>query len=182
MDRARATLFAMASLPVLAAGCSGGSATGDGSALATGDSQFMDCSLETRATPYSPGLVVRSTGGQLDVTLVDNRPGTADANNPPGNWVKGSNTWDLKVADTSGTALPGLALTAMPKMPDHNHGTSITPVTTDEGGGSYVVSPLYLYMGGYWRVTLDVRAAASDGGAASGIRPDSAIFNVCIPD
>jgi hypothetical protein len=169
-------------LCALAAACSGGGATGDGSALSAADGQFVDCSHESRATPYAPGMVVTSKNGVYDVTLVDNRPGTATAQNPPGDWVKGSNTWDVEVKDTAGDDLPGLSIVTVPYMPDHGHGTSITPLTTDEGGGRYVLSPLYLYMGGYWEITLKVRPPAADGGAGAGLVPDSALFKVCIPD
>ncbi len=159
-----------------AASCSGGGAeSADGSSL----TQFVDCSKETRATPYAPGTVEMST--QLSVTLVDNRPGAADTNNPPGTWVKGSNTWEIQVRTLAGQAIDGLTIQAVPKMPDHGHGTSITPLTTDEGAGAYLISPLYLYMGGYWTITLNIRPPASDGGASSALTSDSVVFNVCIP-
>jgi hypothetical protein len=162
-----------------ATGCGGGaSATADGSSLLT---EFVDCSKETRATPYAPETVERSDDGQYVVTLVDNRPGAADANNPPGTWVKGSNTWQIQVRSGAGTAIDGLAIQAVPRMPDHGHGTSITPLTTDEGAGTYLISPLYLYMGGYWQITLNIRPPTSDGGASPALTPDSVVFNVCIP-
>jgi hypothetical protein len=183
--RVRPQLWATLSLGLcaLAMGCGGSAATADGSALSAADGQFVDCSHETRATPYAAGTVVTSKNGVFDVTLVDNRPGTATAQNPPGDWVKGSNTWDLEVKDhAGGDDLTGLSIVTVPFMPDHNHGTSITPVTTDEGAGRYVVSPLYLYMGGYWEITLKLRPPATDGGAAAALVPDSALFKICIPD
>jgi hypothetical protein len=162
------------------AGCgAGGSASVDGSSLVPTDGLFVDCSMESRAKPYAPNTVERSDQGQFDVTLIDNRPGSADASNPPGTWVKGSNTWQIQVSDTSGQVVDGLEIQAVPRMPDHGHGTSITPVTTDEGSGGYLISPLYLYMGGYWQVTLNINPPVSDGAAA--FHADSAVFNVCIP-
>jgi hypothetical protein len=158
------------------AGCSASSDSTDG---ASPLSQFVDCSKETRATPYAADTVERTS--QLAVTLIDNRPGAADAQNPPGTWVRGSNTWDLQVSDASGQAVDGLTIETVPKMPDHGHGTSITPVTTDAGGGRYVISPLYLYMSGYWQITLNLSAPDSDGGSTSQLHPDSVVFNVCIP-
>ncbi|HVU51124.1 MAG TPA: FixH family protein [Polyangia bacterium] len=176
-------LSAVAGLCALAAGCSGGAVSaGDGAALSAADGQFVDCSHETRATPYAPGTLVKSKNGVFDVTLVDNRPGLAAAQNPPGDWVKGSNTWDLEVTDAAGDDLAGLSIVTSPQMPDHGHGTSITPVTTDEGSGRYVISPLYLYMGGYWEITLKIRPPAADAGVDAGLVPDSALFKVCIPD
>jgi hypothetical protein len=164
-------------------GCSGGASSAtDGSSLVAADGPFVDCSQESRATPYTPGTVVRSDQGQFDVTLVENLPGAAGANKPPGTWTRGSNTWELQVRAASGeAAVDGLTIRAVPRMPDHGHGTSITPVTTDEGAGQYEVSPLYLYMSGYWQITLTIYPPTSDGGAATPLRNDSAVFNVCIP-
>jgi hypothetical protein len=172
----------LVSFCALAAGCGAGAASSDGSALSAADGQFNTCSQDMIATPYAPGTVVQSADMQFNVTLVDNRPGAADAQNPPATWVKGSNTWDLLVADHAGDPLPGLSIVAVPFMPAHGHGTSITPITTDGGSGHYVVSPLYLYMGGDWQITLKIRPLTADAGAASGLTPDNAIFNVCIPD
>ena len=160
-----------------ACGGSSSSESVDGSSLVA---EFVDCTKETRATPYAPGTVEQSAAGKLDVTLIDNRPGAADANNPPATWVKGSNTWEIQVRETTGQAVAGLAIDAVPRMPDHGHGTSITPVTTDEGGGKYLISPLYLYMGGYWQITLNIRAPVTDGGSSSLLTSDSVVFNVCI--
>jgi hypothetical protein len=160
------------------AGCSASSDSTDGSSSL---SQFVDCTKETRATPYAPGTVERSGQMEFDVTLVDNRPGAADAQKPPGTWVRGSNTWDLMVRDSSGQGVGGLTIETVPRMPVHNHGTSITPVTTDAGGGHYVISPLYLYMSGFWQITLNISALVSDGGSSSQLHPDSVVFNVCIP-
>jgi len=168
----------LAAAGLLGAGCGGGSPAADSSNLG---SQFVDCTEETRATPYAPGLLERSDQGQLDVTLLDNRPGAADAQSPPGSWIRGSNTWELQVRDQAGQAVDGLTIEAVPKMPDHGHGTSITPVTTDEGEGHYLVSPLYLYMSGYWRITLNISAPVSEGGAGPSLHADSVVFNVCIP-
>jgi hypothetical protein len=173
-----ATLVATLGI-VASTGCgSGGSASADGASSSL-EGQFVDCSKETRAQPYAPGTAVMSADGQFKVTLVDNRPGTADENNPLGTWVKGSNTWKITVQDKSGTAIDGLSIEAVPRMPDHGHGTSITPVTTDAGAGQYTISPLYLYMGGYWQITLNIRNSSVDAGVS--IVPDSAVFNVCIP-
>jgi hypothetical protein len=174
-------ILVVAGLAGQSLGCSSGNASADGSSLSAGDGQFVDCSKETRATPYAPGTVVASTDGKLKVTLVDNRPGPADANNPPGNWVKGSNTWDLSVSDGAGQPLDGLDIQAVPRMPDHMHGTSITPITNDEGQGQYQISPLYLYMGGYWQITLNIRSPV-DSGTSFGLAGDSVVFSVCIPD
>jgi hypothetical protein len=169
---------ALAGATLGGAGCGGGAQSADGSAPLT---QFVDCSKEARATPYAPGTLERSDQGQLDVTLVDNRPGAADANSPPGSWARGSNTWEIEIRDVSGQAVPGLAVEAVPRMPDHGHGTPVTPETTDEAGGRYLITPLYLYMSGYWQVTLNIRPPGSEVGSSAQLHADSVVFNVCIP-
>lgn len=162
-----------------ALGCNGGAASPDAEQTPT-DLAFIDCSKETRATPYAPGTVVKSSSGALAVELVENRPGTAEANKPPGTWVKGSNNWTIEVRDgASQQPIDGLEVVATPRMPDHGHGTSIAPVTTDQGGGRYLISPLYLYMSGYWQITLDVRPPATD--ASSTLQRQTVVFHVCIP-
>lgn len=154
----------------------------DGSGLTPVDGQFVECA-GVMTLPYAPGTVVRSTDGNFGVDLLENHPGAADVNDPPATWVKGSNTWIVQVSDAAGQALSGLAIQAVPRMPEHNHGTSITPLTTDEGGGKYTISPLYLYMGGHWQITLTIRppapAAGADAGAA--LTSDTAVFDICIP-
>jgi hypothetical protein len=179
--RAAICWIVLAVVPLVSVDCGGGAASADGSSLSAVDGQFVDCAMETNTTPYAPGTLVQSSDGQFAVTLVDNRPGAADANNPPGTWVKGSNTWDIQVSDAAGHGVGGLSIGAKPFMPLHNHGTSITPLTTDDGDGRYVISPLYLYMGGYWQITLNIRVPLSDGGAGAALHNDSAVFNICIP-
>jgi len=143
---------------------------------------FATC-LESHASkgvmPYMPGVMTASSGGGFMATLVTSQPGYPQDDKPSGPEVKGTNTWSVRITDTGGTPVDGLAVDASPYMPDHRHGTSVTPVTTAEGSGGYVISPLYLYMTGYWEVTLNIQAPASDGGAAPA--PDSALFTVCIP-
>src|SRR5438876_381044 len=55
-----------------------------------------------------------------------------------------------------------------PYMPDHQHGTSIAPVATGQGSGGYQVTPLYLYMSGYWEITLDMLAPPAADASAFG--------------
>jgi hypothetical protein len=61
---------------------------------------------------------------------------------------------------------------ATPFMPDHGHGTGVKAVVTPTGSdGRYEVAPLYLFMPGYWEVTLTVQTGA--------VR-DDVVFPVCI--
>jgi hypothetical protein len=106
--------------------------------------------------------------GTINVRLVSATPA------PP---IKGNNAWTLEVTDASGAPLDGLTLTVKPYMPDHRHGSSITPQVAAAGHGTYDVTLLNLGMPGIWTVTFDVAAAGSTGDAGA---TDSATFTFCI--
>jgi hypothetical protein len=142
------------------------------------DADFYSCAEETRATPYQPGMSVTSRDTRFVVKVVDSTWTDASGKviaEPP---AKGTNVWTLEVDDAT-TSLPidGLLINVTPRMPDHRHGTK-TVAVTPAGAGRYMVNPLYLYMVGYWEITLDLNGAPlGDGDAAV---PDSALFRVCV--
>jgi hypothetical protein len=125
---------------------------------------LSSCATETRAIPYAPNLSRTSESGAYTAVLVDSSPG------PP---VKGTNDWTVRILDAGGDPVDGLTITGLPKMPDHTHPTTVLPVVTGRGGGTYDVSPVYLFMPGYWVVTLTLQPPM---GAA-----DTVTFPVCIP-
>jgi hypothetical protein len=127
-------------------------------------SELSSCSSETRAIPYTPGLSRPSTSGALTAVLVKSDPG------PP---IKGTNTWTLKIVDANGAPQDGLSITTVANMPDHNHPPGVVPVVTDEGGGVYEATPVYLFMAGYWEVTF---SWTPQNGAK-----ESVMFPICIP-
>jgi hypothetical protein len=138
-------------------GCSAGAAPADSGMLSS-------CATETRAIAYAPNLSRASASGAFTAVLVESDPG------PP---IKGSNDWTVRILDANGAPVDGLVVTGLPRMPDHTHPTSVLPVVTAKGGGTYDVSPVYLFMPGYWVVTLTLQPAA---GAA-----DTVTFPFCIP-
>jgi hypothetical protein len=152
---ARAAGLALAAV----VGCGGQSATPDAT---TG--MLSSCKTETRAIPYAPGLSRPSDSGAFTAVLVDSVPG------PP---IKGSNDWTVRILDGGGNPVDGLTVTALPKMPDHVHPTSVVPVVTAKGGGVYDLAPVYLFMPGYWVVTLTLQPASGPS--------DTVTFPVCIP-
>jgi YtkA-like len=170
-------------LPVLAIAAAGGCGNGAAPVDAGDDGLTFATCLESHASksvmPYAPGVTVPSSGGTYMATLVTSQPGYPDDHKPPGPEVKGVNTWNVLIGDSAGAPLDGLTVTVTPYMPDHRHGTSVAPVTTASGAGGYLVTPVYLYMSGYWEVTLDIEPPATDGGAAP--RSESVMFNLCIP-
>lgn len=142
-----------------------------------GGADFIDCSAETRATPYTPGMKETSIAGGWVVKLLNNTfavNGKALVQAP----AKGSDTWTIEVDDAaSGQPADGVVTGISPWMPDHRHGT--TPVMVSAAGaGTYTLAPLYLYMSGYWEITVNLTGTSSAGGATT----DSAMFPICIPD
>jgi hypothetical protein len=140
-------------LVIVVIGCSGGGAAGPDANIG--------CQFDSRAMTYAPGMQLSGTGGVLKFAIESATPA------PP---LKGNNSWSVKILDGSGAAVTGATMTAVPFMPDHGHGTQVTPVVTPDGD-SYTVAPLYLFMPGLWQVTLDATSAAGD---------DSVKFDFCI--
>jgi hypothetical protein len=174
----RHRLFACVPAIALAGACSGGHSSptdaGDD------DAQFASClqSHPDRVMAYMAGVSVPSSGGSFVVTLLTNHPGYPEDNMAAGPEVKGVNTWNMQIVNAAQAPVDGMVMTASPYMPDHQHGTSIVPVVTGQGGGDYQVAPLYLYMSGYWEITLDMQAPPS-GDAA--VPDETAVFKTCIP-
>jgi hypothetical protein len=151
-------LFALAALGVtFASACGAPDAAGDAAAL-------FSCETEARAVPYAPNLTLASKLGAFQVVLVSSDPG------PP---VKGTNTWTVKILDGAGAPQADLPMTVKTWMPDHNHGSTVKAVVTSMGGGLYLVKPLYLYMPGFWQITLVLEPPAAPA--------DTVTFAICIP-
>jgi len=142
--------------------CSGSG--GDPGSDAVDAGLFYDCTTEPRAVAAVPGLLRVSSTGIMQATLESLTPNSL---------VKGPNSWTVGLSDAAGATLAGATIKAVPFMPDHGHGTSVKAVVTDLGAGVYGLTPLNLYMAGYWEVTLTVTPAS--GGS------DSIVFPVCIP-
>jgi hypothetical protein len=133
---------------------------------------FVSCADETRATPYTAGMRETSISGAWVVKLLKNTF-VVDGKMMPQAPAKGTNTWTIEVDDAaSDTPVDGVVTGVSPWMPDHRHGT--TPVAVSAAGtGTYTLTPLYLYMAGYWEVTVNL------GGT---VATDSAMFPLCVPD
>jgi len=112
---------------------------------------------------WSEGLARTSSSGNVKVTLKSGSPA------PP---ARGTNTWQVTMTDGAGNPISGAQPTAVPFMPEHGHGSSVTPVMTSTGGPDYTVTPLYFFMPGVWQVTL---TAAADAGVADQVK-----FEFCI--
>jgi len=100
-----------------------------------------------------PLAVLSSTTGAKQVTVWTSPQ-------PP---VKGVNAVQLLVTDaTTGAALDGLSVQAVPWMPSHAHGTSAKTQVLPQAGGLYQVDNVYLYMDGTWELRTTLGAAGGD--------------------
>jgi hypothetical protein len=142
-----------------AVGCGGPAGTADAS-----EGPLYSCTMETRAVRYEPNLTRTSESGAFQAILLESTPA------PP---ARGSDAWTVKIVDADGAAQDGLTVVASPFMPDHGHPATVKAVVTPLGGGVYSMTPLYLYMPGYWEVTLTLQPP---GGAK-----DRVMFPICIP-
>jgi hypothetical protein len=113
----------------------------------TGDSGVVSCEHDPRVDTFAANLTKKSASGVLTATLLSAAP------SPP---ALRTNSWTVKLTDASGAPVTGAALTVVPFMPDHGHGTSIVPQVTSGANGSYTIDPLYLFMPGVWRITIGV--------------------------
>jgi len=123
--------------------------------------------MDARADNWQLPIVKTSKNGAFTVTLV------ASAANPP---IVGDITnWTLQIADaTTGAMISAATMTVKPWMPDHGHGTSIAAQVMPTGtAGQYSITPLYLFMSGYWTVTFTI---------TNGSVTDSVVYSLCITD
>jgi hypothetical protein len=130
------------------AACSGGSPThGD----AGPDSDVVTCQNDARVDTYAPNMSKTSSLGGFRVVLVEANPAPPAIDN---------NTWTIRALDAMGQPY-STALTAVARMPDHGHGT--TPINfTPNPDGTFTLMPIYLYMGGVWRIEFTPQGAGTN--------------------
>lgn len=152
-----------------ALGC-GGSGGGD---LPDADIVSYNCAAETRAQTYTVGLEEMGRKGLIDMRLMNADPA------PP---ARGDNTWLVQLAtlgsDGPAASVVGATLKVSPYMPDHMHGTPITVEVTDQGSGMYQLTPVNLWMPGYWETTISVTLPASVDSGAN----DSVVYKFCLAE
>jgi hypothetical protein len=142
------------------------------------DADFVTCLGETRAPPFVGGMQVMSRNGTFVLKVLANTYTDGMGKVITGKPAKGVDQWMIETDVASSSApIDGLAMDVVPFMPDHGHGTSVAVTVTPEGSGRYMISPLYLYMAGYWEITFDI----TDSSGATPVT-DSAIVKVCVPD
>ncbi|MBI5497789.1 MAG: hypothetical protein HY904_22470 [Deltaproteobacteria bacterium] len=154
----RHLLALLPTLPLLAAACTGTSATDGGS----GSSSSGSGCLASAAVGTEIGS---DDGGALRVKLLGLVP------DPP---VKGDNTWTVEAHGAGGAPFVDGTLVLRPFMPLHAHGTN--PARFDgtlTDGGAWVFPPFDPFMPGRWEIRF---SAEADGGVPGG----SVVFHACI--
>lgn len=139
---------------------------GAGAAGAQGLEGEVSCADDSRVDTYTAGLAKPGAAGELTFELISSEPA------PP---AKGGNTFEVSVTDAGGDPVTG-DLRIVLVMPDHGHGTQVTPVVTmDPDTQRFTIAPVYLFMAGVWRIDF---ALYEDADAA---RPrDRATYYFCI--
>ena len=158
-----ATVRLLGALALVAAPLAACSSTSTGGGTGGGTVASV-CDTDPRAMAYAVGLSESATGDTMKVAFVDATP------SPP---AKGLNTWTVAITDGNGKPVTGATLTVKPFMPDHGHGSSITPqVMPMATRGMYQITLLDFFMPGIWTNTFTITPAS---GPAS-----SAVFTFCI--
>jgi hypothetical protein len=121
------------------------------------------CDNELRDEDYVPGMSKLGTNG-YKVVLVTSTP----VIRPKGDYV-----WDIQVLDPAMQPLDGATIKVGPSMPDHHHGAQKTAVVTPGTGGMYSLSPVNLWMKGYWTVLIKI-----EDNAATEL--DAVTFKFCV--
>jgi hypothetical protein len=75
--------------------------------------------------------------------------------------VRGQITGRLVITD-QGELARGMTPKITPWMPEHAHGTSVTPSVTEAENGDYLVNDLYLPMEGLWQLRTAVDDSKDD--------------------
>ncbi len=141
---AAAVLVALA--PAVLTHCGSGDSPGEpaGAGAHGGD---VSCVDDSRVDTYTAKLEKPGLLGMFSFELTSSEPA------PP---AKGANRFEVRVTGADGEALEG-ELAVELDMPDHGHGTSVTPVVSfDAASGIYTIEPVQLFMPGVWRVGLEL--------------------------
>ena len=111
--------------------------------------------------PPEPLTTLTSTGGLWQIAV-------RTSPQPP---IKGVDAVQFQITDADGAGVDGLAVTAVPWMTAHGHGTSARTRVIAQGLGVYQIENVYLYMDGRW----ELRSTLTSEGATDAVTP---IFDV----
>lgn len=126
---------------------------------------FANVSCGAQTMPPAPPM---SFAADPDQTLVSDsgalRIEVRFSPRPP---TVGTDAVQLSFRDANGSDAPGLELTVVPWMPAHGHGTSVDPTVTETAPGTFVATPLYLFMPGSWELRMTTRGSVDDTAKAA---------------
>ena len=121
---------------------------------------------DARADNWTLPIAKASKNGSFSVSLL------TSAQSPP--LIGDLTTWTLQIADGTGAMVDGATIDVKPWMPDHGHGTdAVAHVMPASSPGQYAVTPLYLFMAGYWTVTFTI---------TNGAVTDTVVYSVCLSE
>jgi hypothetical protein len=126
------------------------------------------CAGETRAPEFRVGLAARGDVVAVSVVSASPLPPTA-----------GTNTWTLHAASLAGEAIDGARVVVTPFMPDHGHGSPLSPTVRGVGGGDYRVSNLSFSMPGYWEARVKVTLDGATPDAAPSL-DEQVVLKICV--
>ena len=128
-------------------------------ALLTGGGACGTDPIQSTAPSFAadPDQVLASDSGSLMIAV-------RFAPAPP---AVGTDAVQLSFADPNGAAAAGLGLTVVPWMPAHGHGTSVNPTVTETAPGTFVATPLYLFMPGSWELRMTISGSIDDTAKAA---------------
>jgi hypothetical protein len=155
--------LALLALPLVACASSkGGGSGGAGGSTSISDPEL--CNAGPHPETYTLGLSATSTDKKIKVSFVDANPA------PP---EKGLNSWTIQVTDAQGKPVSGANISLVPFMPEHGHGSSITPqIMPMSQAGQYLVTLIDLFMPGVWQNTFTITPPSGT--------PETVVFNFCI--
>lgn len=106
-----------------------------------------DCTQDSRAQTYTPGMAVAADNG-VQVVLLSAAPA------PP---VRFENIWSLQILDAQDQPLEVSDISVEPFMPDHGHGTPQPPnPVAGATAGVFDMGPFDLWMPGIWELRISV--------------------------
>jgi hypothetical protein len=117
-----------------------------------------------QADVYERGMAKPGNRGQIQVAILDAEPA------PP--QVEVYNKLRVRVTDAAGAPMDDVTVVIDTFMPLHKHGATVPVTVTPLGNGEYELNPLYLFMGGYWEITVIVKQGS--------VETDRAKFAFCV--
>jgi hypothetical protein len=148
-------LFALSPVVLLVAACS---SSADPEQVKTTDGGTVQisaaCAADNRKDLYTQGLT--KTADDLQLVMLDSEYMPSEGAPIPGPVQKGMNSVTVQILDAAKNPVSGAKVSIDLKMPDHGHGSALVPVVTDQGGGKFQVTNVWLSMAGLWRFTFSV--------------------------